>query len=110
MCVCVCVFALSWTPARRRLWAHVDTNPGAYFYHYKHPEDNGPIRSGPWSEEERQAFMARARLLGTDGDWGVFSMGIPGRVGAQCQEYHKYLLRNGVHIPHRQSLRTWTRF
>mmetsp|Transcript_7626 Transcript_7626/g.9454 ORF Transcript_7626/g.9454 Transcript_7626/m.9454 type:complete len:193 (-) Transcript_7626:53-631(-) len=34
--------------------------------------------------------------VGISGKWGLFSMGIPGRVGYQCSNYYRHLVESGV--------------
>ena len=37
--------------------------------------------------------MKRMEEIGCDGNWGVFSMTIPGRVGYQCSNYYRQLIK-----------------
>jgi hypothetical protein len=38
-------------------------------------------------QEERELFFARLKEVGADGQWGIFSKAIPGRVGYQVLPY-----------------------
>lgn len=46
-------------------------------------------------KEEKQLFLERLKKVGADGQWGLFSIGIPGRVGYQCSNYYRSLLKSG---------------
>lgn len=39
--------------------------------------------------------MQRMKEVGVDGNWGVFSMTIPGRVGYQCSNFYRFLIQQG---------------
>jgi hypothetical protein len=44
-------------------------------------------------QDEHELFMTRLKEKGADGEWGIFSMAIPGRVGYQVL----YIgIRNGM--------------
>ena len=66
-------------PKRKVLWDKVDTNPNAYYYRYKDPGEE--VTKGKWRSDEKQAYLERLKHVGTEVGWGVFSQGIPGRVG-----------------------------
>ncbi len=47
----------------------------------------------PWLlhvQEERALFFQRVEEIGVNGQWGIFSMVIPGRVGYQCSNFYRY--------------------
>ncbi|KAJ1827144.1 hypothetical protein LPJ73_008843, partial [Coemansia sp. RSA 2703] len=57
-------------------------------------------RTGQWTAEEQKQFHARLKEIGANGQWGIFSMTIPGRVGYQCSNYYRYLVENRlIHDP-----------
>lgn len=70
-----------WSEARIRAYQGMKKNPNAYFYRFNAPGETQ--KNGPWSKEEDELFMKRLREFGADGQWGIFSMTIPGRVGYQ---------------------------
>lgn len=70
-----------WSEARVRAYQSMKKNPNSYFYRFNAPGEMQ--RNGPWSKEEDEAFMKRLNEFGADGQWGIFSMTIPGRVGYQ---------------------------
>lgn len=70
-----------WSEARIRAYQSMKTNPNTYFYRFNAPGETQ--RNGPWSKEEDDLFMKRLAEVGADGQWGIFSMSIPGRVGYQ---------------------------
>ena len=55
--------------------------------------------NGGWTPKEHELFMATLAKL-PDGkanyEWGTFSISIPGRVGYQCSNYYRSLVKNGV--------------
>jgi len=66
---------------------------------YRHTPDGQ--RKGPWSFDEHRAFMRRLRDHGANSDWGLFSAGVPHRVGYQCADYYRRLIEKGdVTDPH----------
>ena len=50
------------------------------------------------AQEEKELFMKRKAEIGIDGQWGIFSMAIPGRVGYQCANFY----RHAVHLVYKQ--------
>lgn len=74
------VFA-GWSKARITAFRQIEKKPNAYYYRFNAPgEKQG---SGGWSNQEKQTFMSRLAEVGANGQWGIFSMGVPGRVGYQ---------------------------
>ena len=76
-----------WSDARIRAYQSLKSNPNTYFYRFNAPGETQ--RNGAWSKEEHEMFMRRLHDVGADGQWGIFSMTIPGRVGYQViiQQY-----------------------
>jgi transposase len=72
--------------------------PNAYFYRNKPPGQDR--RVGPWDDEEKQLFL---KLLADRadnppakvGDWGLFSLDVPGRIGYQCATFFRHLVMLG---------------
>lgn len=77
-----------WSEARIRAYQGMKKNPNAYFYRFNAPGETQ--KNGPWSKEEDELFMKRLREFGADGQWGIFSMTIPGRVGYQVSRKEGY--------------------
>ena len=73
-----------WSEARIRAYQGMKKNPNAYFYRFNAPGETQ--KNGPWSKEEDELFMRRLKEFGADGQWGIFSMTIPGRVGYQVSD------------------------
>jgi hypothetical protein len=70
-----------WSEARIKAYSQIHTKPNTYYYRFNAPgEKQG---SGAWTKEERELFFARLQEVGADGQWGIFSIAIPGRVGYQ---------------------------
>ncbi|KAI8144803.1 hypothetical protein BJV82DRAFT_667355 [Fennellomyces sp. T-0311] len=79
-----------WSQARIRAYQMIDQNPNSYYYRFNAP---GEIqRKGQWTEEEQKVFYERLREVGANGQWGIFSMKIPGRVGYQCSNFYRLLV------------------
>jgi len=55
-------------------------------------------KKGPWTEEEQILFISLLGKYGP-GNWGVFSTHIPGRVGFQCAEFYRELIKSGLIAP-----------
>eukprot|EP00123_Amoebidium_parasiticum_P006181 comp17201_c0_seq1/m.16131 comp17201_c0_seq1/g.16131 ORF comp17201_c0_seq1/g.16131 comp17201_c0_seq1/m.16131 type:complete len:528 (-) comp17201_c0_seq1:483-2066(-) len=79
-----------WSPARKQAYKLIDENPNAYYYRFNAPGEEQ--RNGAWTKEEQELFMSRLAECGADGQWGIFSMKIPGRVGYQCSNYYRSLI------------------
>ncbi|KAI9473502.1 MAG: hypothetical protein EXX96DRAFT_488624 [Benjaminiella poitrasii] len=79
-----------WSEARIKAYKLIDQNPNSYYYRFNAP---GEVqRRGQWDEDEKKLFHKRLNELGANGQWGLFSMTIPGRVGYQCSNYYRLLI------------------
>jgi hypothetical protein len=59
----------------------IEQNPNSYYYRFNAP---GEIQQkGQWAPDERKRFFDRLEEVGANGQWGLFAMTIPGRVGYQ---------------------------
>ena len=83
-----------WSSARIRAYKCIKENPNAYYYRFNAPGECQA--NGPWTESERKMFLNRLAVCGADGNWGIFAMKIPGRVGYQCSNFYRKLLDEGV--------------
>ncbi|KAL1922293.1 uncharacterized protein VTP21DRAFT_9832 [Calcarisporiella thermophila] len=82
-----------WSQARIRAWDQRDKNPNSYYYRFNAP---GEVqRKGQWTKEEEKVFFKRLDEIGANGQWGIFSMAIPGRVGYQCSNFYRLLIESG---------------
>lgn len=81
-----------WSAARIKAYQAIDTTPNTYHYRFNAPGEEQ--KKGVWDEEEKKLFMEVLRRRGADGQWGLFSMSIPGRVGYQCSNYYRHLLES----------------
>jgi hypothetical protein len=87
-----------WSNARRRSCIIGQVKPSAYYYRNLPP---GEVqRTGHWTDREKGLFFDRMRELRGDSDtfnqdWGLFSLGIPGRVGYQCSNFYRKLILTG---------------
>ncbi|KAL9541823.1 hypothetical protein PS6_010123 [Mucor atramentarius] len=79
-----------WSEARIRSFKMIEKNPNSYYYRFNEPGQEQ--RRGPWTEDEKKLFIDRLKEMGTEGQWGLFSKGIPGRVGYQCSNYYRFLI------------------
>eukprot|EP00124_Ichthyophonus_hoferi_P005474 Ihof_evm1s803 gene=Ihof_evmTU1s803 len=82
-----------WSPARQQAYKLINENPNAYYYRFNAPGDEQ--KNGAWTKEEAILFEARLAECGADGQWGIFSMKIPGRVGYQCSNYYRSQIEKG---------------
>ncbi|OMJ07974.1 hypothetical protein AYI70_g11850 [Smittium culicis] len=81
-----------WSTARINAFKAIKTKPNTYYYRFNAP---GEVqRVGQWDETEKRLFHARLKEIGANGQWGIFSMTIPGRVGYQCSNYYRFLIEN----------------
>ncbi|KAF9357137.1 hypothetical protein BGX26_004208 [Mortierella sp. AD094] len=79
-----------WSDARIKAYAAIDKKPNTYYYRFNAP---GEVqRKGAWTKEEQKMFHQRLDEIGANGQWGLFSMTIPGRVGYQCSNYYRLLV------------------
>ncbi|KAK4512327.1 Histone deacetylase complex subunit [Mucor velutinosus] len=79
-----------WSEARIRSFKMIEKNPNSYYYRFNEPGEEQ--KRGPWTEDEKKLFIDRLKVMGTEGQWGLFSKGIPGRVGYQCSNYYRFLI------------------
>ncbi|KAJ2146601.1 hypothetical protein IW136_000506 [Coemansia sp. RSA 678] len=87
-----------WSEARIKAFKAIKTKPNTYYYRFNEPGEEQ--RTGQWTPEEQRQFHARLKEIGANGQWGIFSMTIPGRVGYQCSNYYRYLVENRlIHDP-----------
>ena len=92
----------SWGVERRRRWDRVSEQPGLYYYHHTAP--GVTARTGEWDESERDMLlhllvchpMAGGARRGGASEWGLFSINLPGRVGAECERQWKELAAAGA--------------
>jgi len=82
-----------WSEARVKAYRQIESNPNSYYYRFNAPGEQQ--RNGQWTTEEKEAFRKRMEEKGADGQWGVFSMAIPGRVGYQCSNYYRGMIKSG---------------
>ncbi|KAJ2876363.1 hypothetical protein H4R27_006347 [Coemansia aciculifera] len=81
-----------WSEARIKAFKAIKTKPNTYYYRFNAPGEEQ--RTGQWTAEEQRLFHGRLKEIGANGQWGIFSMTIPGRVGYQCSNYYRYLVEN----------------
>jgi len=82
-----------WSAARVGAWKNKDANPNAYYYRFNDPGEeqiNGAI-----AESEHKGFMQRVMEMGVNQHWGIFSQTIKGRVGYQCSNYWRQMMKDG---------------
>ena len=82
-----------WSEARKRAYQLKDQNPNAYYYRFN---DIGEAQgNGSWTKAEVKKFLKRLKEVGANGQWGIFAMGVPGRVGYQCSNFYRKLVEKG---------------
>ena len=87
-----------WSPIRRESFKMIIKNPNTFFYRNRPPGD--PQKCGPFTSEEEEQFLKRLKyfreeLKIQDGLWGFFSVPIRGRVGYQCSNFYRLLIKAG---------------
>ncbi|ORY44360.1 hypothetical protein BCR33DRAFT_716914 [Rhizoclosmatium globosum] len=85
------IFA-GWSKARVDAYKSIDACPNRYYYRFNKPGEMQ--RNGIWTDEKK-LFMDRLKEVGANGQWGIFSIPIPGRVGYQCATFYRSLVRAG---------------
>ncbi|KAL6050740.1 Myb-like domain-containing protein [Balamuthia mandrillaris] len=85
-----------WSSARIAAWRQRHSNPNAYYYRFT---DIGVKQAaGGIKGAEAKAWMDRYNEFKSKGwqvgsSWGLFSKGLPHRVGYQCANYYRKLVR-----------------
>lgn len=87
----------SWSDNRRESFTKISENPNTFFYRNRPPGD--PQKQGPFTSEEEAQFLERLayfrnELNVNDGLWGLFSIPIRGRVGYQCSNFYRRLIKS----------------
>jgi hypothetical protein len=84
-----------WSEARIKAFAKRKTVAGQNAYYYRFNAPGEQQRNGKWEEYEKLNFLKRRKELGgCDGQWGLFALGVPGRVGYQCSNFYRKLIEN----------------
>ncbi|KAI8070016.1 hypothetical protein BC940DRAFT_296732 [Gongronella butleri] len=82
-----------WSSARIRAYQMIHENPNSYYYRFNAP---GEVQQkGQWGPKEKELFFKRLDEIGANGQWGIFAMTIPGRVGYQCSNFYRLLIETG---------------
>jgi len=82
-----------WSQARKKAYKVIKKNPNSYHYRFNKPGELQ--RNGAWTKLEHNLFMQNLLDFGANKDWGTFSINLPGRVGYQCSNYYRLLVKNG---------------
>ncbi|EFC46556.1 predicted protein [Naegleria gruberi] len=85
-----------WSKARIEAYEKINTNPNAYYYRFNEPGESQ--KNGKWNQKEKELFIKKLKeyIEKTDNfQWGLFSKRIPGRVGYQCSNFYRTLLKSG---------------
>ena len=83
-----------WIQARkRRAFQERHLNPSKYYYRFTEIDEE--MKRGNWEDDEIGLFMERIREVGSNWKWGEFSRTIPGRVGYQCSNLWRQLIKDG---------------
>jgi hypothetical protein len=82
-----------WSEARKKAFKSMNENPNAYYYRFNAPGEEQ--KNGHWAPDEEKLFFDVAKIYPVNTKWGLFSMHIPGRVGYQCSNFYRQLVRTG---------------
>lgn len=74
-------------------------SPEGFYYRFVAPGEGQ--QNGVWSAQEQKLFMNRYKEWVANGwkigsSWGLFSCGIPHRVGYQCMNFYRKLVSDGT--------------
>ncbi|KAI8971357.1 hypothetical protein BDB01DRAFT_730696 [Pilobolus umbonatus] len=88
-----------WQSSRIKAWENRYVNPEGYYFRFVVPGEGQ--QNGSWCKEEVELFMARYKEWVANGwkvgaSWGLFSKGIPHRVGYQCMNHYRKLVNDGI--------------
>merc|ERR1712130_804658 len=81
-----------WSAARVQAWKNKEVNPNAYYYRFNDPGESQ--KNGRIGMDEHKIFMERIMECGVNTHWGTFSKKIPGRVGYQCSNYWRQMMKD----------------
>ena len=74
----------------------------SYFYRFCLP--NEQFKTKEWTPEEKRQFLKVLQKYKDQNEpiqWGIFSLNIPGRVGYQCANFYRQLIKDGeISDPH----------
>ena len=90
-----------WSVEQRRRWDRVSEQPGLYYYHHTAP--GVAQRADGWDEAEVELLqhllvchpLADGSRRSEASEWGLFSINLPGRVGAECERKWRELKAAG---------------
>ena len=89
-----------WSSAKKDSYQKRVSNPNQFYYRHNDPGEKKA--TGSWTSLEHELFMRKFKenygeaLAGQSPKWGIFSQSIPGRVGYQCSNYYRLLVKNGT--------------
>lgn len=81
-----------WSEARKRAYKAIKQNPNSYHYRFNKPGETQA--KGTWTADEHTLFMVVLLEKGANKNWGLFSIEIKGRVGYQCSNYYRLLVKS----------------
>ena len=67
-------------------------------YFYRNCLPNEQFKTNKWTSEEKQQFLKVLKKYKDQNEpikWGIFSIDIPGRVGYQCANFYRQLIKDG---------------
>merc|ERR1719285_481645 len=83
---------VDWSEARKKAYKAIKQNPNAYHYRFNKPGERQA--KGGWTKDEHKRFMEVLLEKGANKNWGLFSINIKGRVGYQCSNYYRLLVKH----------------
>jgi len=81
-----------WSEARKKAYKAIKQNPNAYHYRFNKPGE--AQAKGGWTKDEHKRFMQVLLEKGANKNWGLFSINVKGRVGYQCSNYYRLLVKH----------------
>merc|ERR1719233_480603 len=81
-----------WSEARKKAYKAIKQNPNTYHYRFNKPGE--AQAKGGWTKDEHKRFMQVLMEKGANKNWGLFSINVKGRVGYQCSNYYRLLVKH----------------
>ena len=80
----------NWAPPKRKAWTRIATDPENFYFNYSPPGEKK--LTSEWSKEEKRLFLEALVIYPVmEKKWGLFSLNIRGRTGAQCRKFFLHL-------------------
>ncbi|KAK8805434.1 hypothetical protein WA158_002090 [Blastocystis sp. Blastoise] len=79
----------TWDEKQKKAWKRIPEKANDYFYNYLQPGIQN--RGTCWNDKEKTEFLFCLRHYPPKGNWGFFSLHMPGHTGKQCESFYHTL-------------------